>query len=197
VGDCIEPLRERERVGAIPRECVCIFECAAPAKVPRPNPIPLSHTPPSPPPPPSPPHPSQVCQAFLDNRRRLKSVPQDPRALAQGVLNISDYWLLRPDVSARQEMAGAETLKPSACRRASKWEAMTEEEVAGKVEKMLQRLQEEHVQLNMDGIRNIWIVKPGHGSRGRGIKVSDDLQVDPSPHSTPPTPYPLVPTLHP
>jgi len=41
---------------------------------------------------------------------------------------------------------------------------------------MLLRLMAEHLQLSIDGTRNVWVVKPGHGSRGRGVKCFDDLQ---------------------
>jgi tubulin monoglycylase TTLL3/8 len=37
-------------------------------------------------------------------------------------------------------------------------------------------LEEEHVQFGMDGLRNVWIVKPGHGTRGQGIKCYDSLR---------------------
>lgn len=117
-----------------------------------------------------------ICEAFLDNRKRLKSIPADPRALPQGVLNLSDYWMVRPDVGAKQAMAGAEALPAAACSKRNRWADISEEEVAAKIDKMVERLEAEHVQLKMDGLRNIWIVKPGHGSRGRGIKVLDDLQ---------------------
>ena len=117
-----------------------------------------------------------VCEAFLDNRMRLKSIPVDPRAVAQGVLNLSDYWMVRPDVGAKQEIPGAEALPTAACSKRNLWATISEEDMVCRVQKMVERLEAEHVQLKMDGLRNIWIVKPGHGSRGRGIKVLDDLQ---------------------
>ncbi len=52
-----------------------------------------------------------ICESFLDNRARLKQIPSDPRAVPQGVLNLADYWLVRPDVGALQELpAGAAAL---------------------------------------------------------------------------------------
>ena len=33
--------------------------------------------------------------------------------------------------------------------------------------------------MDMDGKGNVWILKPGHGSRGRGIKCFDSLKVAP------------------
>ena len=127
----------------------------------------------------------QMCELVLDNRKRLKRLPQDPRAVAQGVVNLSDYWHVRPDLRERaeRELGGGPlsvsescTLQPAACAKIGRWASLGEEEVAAKIAGMMARLRAEHVQLDMDGLRNIWIVKPGHGSRGRGIRVLDDLQ---------------------
>ena len=30
--------------------------------------------------------------------------------------------------------------------------------------------------MDMDGKGNVWVLKPGHGSRGRGIKCYDSLK---------------------
>lgn len=41
---------------------------------------------------------------------------------------------------------------------------------------MLSKLKEKNPQFNIDGERNIWIMKPGVSSRGRGIVLSKNLQ---------------------
>lgn len=45
-----------------------------------------------------------------------------------------------------------------------------------KVSILLHRLKEKNPQTEMDGNRNIWIIKPSGLSRGRGIKCADDLE---------------------
>ena len=41
----------------------------------------------------------------------------------------------------------------------------------GQVESLVNRLRTKCVQFDMDGIHNVWIVKPGAKSRGRGVCV--------------------------
>jgi hypothetical protein len=43
--------------------------------------------------------------------------------------------------------------------------------------------------MDMDGKGNVWVLKPGHGSRGRGIKCYDSLK------ARPPPPPPSIPVL--
>ena len=56
------------------------------------------------------------------------------------------------------------------------WSGMEEDKVKEMLGAMHVRLAAEHTQLNMDGLRNVWIVKPGHGTRGQGIKCYDSLK---------------------
>lgn len=77
------------------------------------------------------------------------------------MLNLSDYWVVRPDVGARQEMLGGEMPPPAACSKKRRWARLSEEDVAEKIKGVVARLEAEHVQLKMDGVRNIWLVKPG------------------------------------
>lgn len=44
-----------------------------------------------------------------------------------------------------------------------------------KVRVLLQRTKDQSPQIEMNGFRNIWIIKPSGLSRGRGIKCADDL----------------------
>lgn len=44
-----------------------------------------------------------------------------------------------------------------------------------KVKCLLQRTKEKFPQTEINGVRNIWIIKPSGLSRGRGIKCADDL----------------------
>jgi tubulin monoglycylase TTLL3/8 len=37
--------------------------------------------------------------------------------------------------------------------------------------KVLTKLKEQFPQFDMNGDKNLWIIKPGHASRGRGITV--------------------------
>jgi len=108
----------------------------------------------------------RVCGRYLDNKQKLKSL--DPTGSVQGVLSMEDYLQLRPDFRGGQEKESA-----SPCK--SRWADADDAKIRSDMEAMLQRLQEDHFQLKMDGTRNVWIVKPGHGSRGRGIKCFDDL----------------------
>jgi tubulin monoglycylase TTLL3/8 len=39
----------------------------------------------------------------------------------------------------------------------------------------LERLEEEDPQYNINGMKNIWIIKPGAKSRGQGIQVFNKL----------------------
>lgn len=42
------------------------------------------------------------------------------------------------------------------------------------VEKILEQLKEQNPQFELNGSKNLWIVKPGGSSRGRGIAVKSD-----------------------
>jgi len=44
-----------------------------------------------------------------------------------------------------------------------------------KVRLLLHRAKEQFPQTEMNGFRNIWIIKPSGLSRGRGIRCADDL----------------------
>mmetsp|Transcript_2139 Transcript_2139/g.6520 ORF Transcript_2139/g.6520 Transcript_2139/m.6520 type:complete len:964 (+) Transcript_2139:305-3196(+) len=107
-----------------------------------------------------------VCGKYLDNKQKLRSL--DPTGSVQGVLTMEDYLQLRPDCRTQPE-------KERESARKGRWDEADDAKMRSDMEAMLQRLQEDHIQLKMDGTRNVWIVKPGHGSRGRGIKCFDDL----------------------
>lgn len=53
---------------------------------------------------------------------------------------------------------------------------MCSSHTAMRAEELLAQISEYHPQLSMDGIRNIWIIKPGALSRGRGIVCMDHLE---------------------
>jgi hypothetical protein len=96
----------------------------------------------------------------------------------EGVLVLRDYHRIRPDLVPKgkgegrgdgEDGAGGEETGPT-------WGELGEDEVARRMGEMYTELEEQHVQFHMDGLRNVWIVKPGHGTRGQGIKCYDSLK---------------------
>lgn len=66
------------------------------------------------------------------------------------------------------------SLLPSVSSFSGEVEIKISDQMVTCCEAMLQRLREVSPQLDIDGIYNIWIIKPGAKSRGRGEK-SDTL----------------------
>jgi len=128
-----------------------------------------------------------MCNKFLDNKMALKGRGGKLReeAVVEGVLVLRDYYRLRPDLlpplrdkarleSGEKEAGGGEEGRDVSLE--GEWEEMEEDTVTVLMAETFARLEKEHVQLHMDGLRNVWIVKPGHGTRGQGIKCYDNLE---------------------
>jgi hypothetical protein len=126
-----------------------------------------------------------MCTRFLDNKMALKGRGGKLReqGKVEGVLGLRDYYRIRPDLepSARDregaEREGGELAEEgNQSGDAAGWVALEESKVKSLMSEMHARLQCEHRQLYMDGLRNVWIVKPGHGTRGHGIRCYDNLK---------------------
>jgi len=113
---------------------------------------------------------SLVCERFLDNKKKL--VQGDKDGNIAGVLGIHHYLWIRLDLPWKSfSISRTKELEPPHL-----WRAWSPESVRQKVADVFSRLKAEHVQFGMDGVRNVWLVKPGCGTRGNGIKCFDNIR---------------------
>ncbi len=85
------------------------------------------------------------------------------RFLNKSLLNLDDLCAIRPDLAKKF---------PRSCTpRQSSLSGLPLD-----LTSIIDRIKSDVTQWDMDGNRNVWILKPGHGSRGRGIRVMNDLQ---------------------
>ena len=116
-----------------------------------------------------------MCNRFLNNKMAIKGRGGKSRdqAVVEGVLVLRDYYRIRPDLEPpgrdkeNVEEGGGGQEEGDGGDSPAGWGGLEEEKVKVLMHDMYARLEREHIQLHMDGLRNVWIVKPGHGTRGR------------------------------
>jgi len=109
-------------------------------------------------------HAVTMTESVLDN---LANPREGPSHLP--TFSIDDLYILRPELHSKHGHAGDPPAPPALS-------AEEAEKLADKAAAVLAALRVDNHQLNFDGAHNVWICKPGHSSRGRGIRVFDDLK---------------------